>query len=402
MNSQMKKLISRAKVRFGLPHLLAFGLLALGLAGWLIAGEQNAPPDLTVHEWGTFTAIAGKDGRALEWTPFTGSTDLPGFVEHLTNANLKGQLRGTIRMETPVLYFYSPRETTVSVSVAFSKGIITEWYPRAACVQPVGIPSVPPLAGLPRGGMLFNTDLSHRETDGSITWTDVTISPDLKGEFPREDAANRYYAARETSSTPLRVSTAAGEQQEKFLFYRGVSSAPLPLAAEQTPDGKLAVRSLNDDEIPAIILFERRGERVGYRLERAITDETALDPPELTGRVDDLGADLEGILVDQGLYPDEAHAMVETWRDSWFEEGSRLIYIVPRGFIDKVLPITINPAPAQMVRVFVGRIEIVTPATARAVEAAVATNDEVTLNKYGSFLEPILQVAREEHPETTR
>jgi len=30
-------------VRFGLPHLLAFGLLALGLAGWLIAGEPNAP-----------------------------------------------------------------------------------------------------------------------------------------------------------------------------------------------------------------------------------------------------------------------------------------------------------------------------------------------------------------------
>lgn len=100
------------------------------------------------------------------------------------------------------------------------------------------------------------------------------------------------------------------------------------------------------------------------------------------------------ILVDQGLYPDEAHAMVETWRDSWFEEGSRLIYIVPRAFVDNVLPLTINPAPQQLVRVFVGRLEIVTPTTVRAVAAAVATNNETVLNKYGRFLEPILRIAR--------
>ena len=154
--------------------------------------------------------------------------------------------------------------------------------------------------------------------------------------------SNRYYAARETSSTPLRVKTSAGEQQEKFLFYRGVSASPLPLSAKLNSDGKLVVKNLDEDEIPAIILFERRGDRVGYRLAGALTDETLLDPPELTGSVDALCGDLEGILVAQGLYPDEAHAMVKTWRDSWFEEGSRLIYIVPRGFIDKILPLTID------------------------------------------------------------
>jgi hypothetical protein len=87
--------------------------------------------------------------------------------------------------------------------------------------------------------------------------------------------------------------------------------------------------------------------------------------------------------------------MVETWKDSWFEEGSRLIYIVPSGFIDKVLPLTIDPMPGQIVRVFVGRLEIVTPATANAVRTALAHHDEVTLNKYGRFLEPILQIVKE-------
>ena len=62
---------------------------------------------LTAHEWGTFTSIAGGDGQAVEWSPLTASTDLPAFVEHFRNPRFKLGLRGTVRMETPVLYFYS-------------------------------------------------------------------------------------------------------------------------------------------------------------------------------------------------------------------------------------------------------------------------------------------------------
>jgi hypothetical protein len=388
MDARIKKSVLGTDVRFWVARLLAFGLLGLGFAGWLIADEQHASTDLIVHEWGTFTAIAGKDGHAVEWTPLTPATDLPGFVEHFSDVNFKQGLRGTIRMETPVVYFYSPRDVTVSVRVAFSKGVITEWYPRAARVQPSGI--------------LRNASLSQLQADGSIAWNGVAVSPNLSVEFPREVSSNRYYAARETSSAPLRVKTTAGEQQEKFLFYRGVSASRLPLSAKLNPDGKLVIDNLSQEEVPAVILFERRGERVGFRLAGALTGETVLDPPVLTGTVDALGGDLEGLLVNQGLYPDEAHAMVETWRDSWFEEGSRLIYVVPRAFIDHVLPLTINPAPGQIARVFVGRLEIVTPATARAVETAVASDDHATLNKYARFLEPILQTVRAERAEPTR
>src|SRR3981189_3433058 len=91
---------------------------------------------LAAHEWGTFTSIAGEKGQTVEWSPLTGSADLPGFVDHFRNAGFKLGLRGTVRMETPVLYFYDSREETVSVKVSFSKGIITEWYPRASRVEP--------------------------------------------------------------------------------------------------------------------------------------------------------------------------------------------------------------------------------------------------------------------------
>src|SRR5712664_321019 len=343
-----------------------------------LGGEARAVySSLTAHEWGTFTSIAGKDGGAVQWSPLTGSTDLPGFVEHFRNAGFKLGLRGTVRMETPVLYFYEAREETVSFKVAFSKGVITEWYPRASRVEPAA--------------NFFDGTLYQQHADGSIAWDSVTLSPNRRAEFAREDRENRYYAARMTSSTPLRVKTRAGEQQEKFLFYRGVATFPVPISAKLTAAGKLLVENRSEEEIPHTILFERRGEKVGYRIGGAVQKEAILDAPELTSTIDDLGRDLEGMLVAQGLYQDEAHAMVETWRSSWFEEGSRLLYIVPTAFVDSVLPLSIHPAPGQTVRVFVRRLGLITPATQTAVERALLTGDRAALKAYGRFLEPILE-----------
>jgi hypothetical protein len=96
-------------------------------------------------------------------------------------------------------------------------------------------------------------------------------------------------------------------------------------------------------------------------------------------------------LIAQGLFAKEAHAMLETWNDSWFEEGSRLIYIVPGAVVDEMLPLHVDPAPSEIARVFVGRIELVTPETKRAVESAVARADWAAVNRYGRFLEPILR-----------
>ncbi len=89
---------------------------------------------------------------------------------------------------------------------------------------------------------------------------------------------------------------------------------------------------------------------------------------------------------------------------SWFEEGSRLLYIVQPAFVNEVLPLSINPAPAQTVRVFVGRLEVVTPATEKAVKTALAVHDAATLKAYGRFLEPILAtlIKREKNPAQAR
>jgi hypothetical protein len=264
--------------------------------------------------------------------------------------------------------------------------VITEWYPHASHVEPVG--------------NLYGESLHRAGARGSIAWDSVTLAPAGRPEFPGEDRNNHYFAARMTSSTPLRVKTPAGEQQEKFLFYRGVSTFSVPLSATLGTEGKLRVKNLGDQEIPTTILFERRGEKVGYRIGGSLKSEAILDSPELTASIDDLARDLVGILVSQGLYQDEAQAMVETWRNSWFEEGSRLLYIVPPAFVNDVLPLSIKPAPVQTVRVFVGRLELITTATAEEVETAFASHDTATLQAYGRFLEPILatMIKRETNP----
>jgi hypothetical protein len=100
-------------------YVLLFFALLFAISFRLLGKQTQTDPDLTAHEWGTFTSVAGSDGKAVKWLPVDGSSDLPNFVE--TFQTTKAALPGTIRMETPVLYFYSARATTLSVNVSFRR-----------------------------------------------------------------------------------------------------------------------------------------------------------------------------------------------------------------------------------------------------------------------------------------
>src|SRR5947209_10234081 len=173
--------------------------------------QQNASSDnrLVVHEWGTFTSIAGKDGVALEWRPLNGATDLPKFVHTMQTATSglrhpqsKADMAATIRMETPVIYFYAKREMDVTASVQFPKGKITEWYPQA------------------------------RDVGTGINWGRIKVEPSAAFNLPADYSDNHYYAARETDAAPVQICATTGKliEQEKFLFYRGVGTLDLPVA----------------------------------------------------------------------------------------------------------------------------------------------------------------------------
>jgi hypothetical protein len=352
---------------------IRLGLVPVATILFLAGGYTRLPgqtPDLVVHEWGTFTSIAGADGRAIEWLALDGPADLPCFVER-TPGILKTRLPATIRMETPVLYFYAAREARVEVRVGFERGVITEHYPRGS-VASIG---------------LDQTTLKRPGLASRITWRDVRILPDAPADFRTERAPNHYYAARNTDAAPVEV----GAQRERFLFYRGLGGFAAPVGATTGRGDEIAIATLTNHDIPALLLFENRGGRIGHRVHDRPMRELRLAPPTLDGNVESTRRVLERMLVAKGLYPKEAAAMVETWRDSWFEEGSRLLYIVPAPVVEAVLPLRIDPAPQRVVRVFVGRLELGTSATLSDISTAARTGDPSIEQRYGRFLRPFAE-----------
>jgi hypothetical protein len=344
-------------------------LLVLASAAAILRAAEIQPvqpSDLTVHEWGTFTSVAGVDGSAVIWDALGGKDDLPNFVNNLGYRCAKRSITDTVRMETPVMYFYSPRDLDAHVKVQFPHGVITEWYPQA------------------------------QHLTGVIEWPSIKVEPNTSPALPAETAPSRYYSARGTDSAPITV----GDQHEKFLFYRGVGNFQVPLSARVASDGTVAVENRGSDPVPNVILFENRGGRLGYRSAGVVPDAVTLDPPSLDSSLPVLRTELETALIAQGLYPKEAQAMVETWRDSWFEEGTRLIYIVPSRAVDTFLPLQVDPAPSQTARVFVGRIELITPEIKRSMENAIARADWPAIERYGRFLDPILKRIVAENPAT--
>lgn len=348
-------------MQYSVTSIVAGAAVATTLAGVAVFSNAAEPTDLTVHEWGTFTSIADGDGHAAEWRPLAAPPQLPCFVETGAFAT-KGSLAGTVRMETPVLYFYAQQPAMVDVGVRFQSGVITEWFPHAA----VSTSNAPVGPG----------------SQGTIRWRNVRIAPTPPDAFPVDPSGSHYYAARDTHAAAIAV----GTQTEKFLFYRGVARFDLPIAATIGADGNVALRNRAHDPIADVVLFTNDHGRLRYDVRHRAGADVTIDPPVFDRAPT---VELQAMLVGQGLYADEATAMVNTWRDSWFEHGTRIFYIVPRPIIDSTLPLDIRPQPADIVRVFVARTELVTAQALDEVKRALLSGDAETLDAYGRFLDPI-------------
>ena len=343
-------------------RLLPAAVMSAAAAGTLLtasifAADRHNQTPLIAHEWGTFTSIAAADGRPDGWDALANAPDLPCFVPQ-SPVRLK---KRTVRMETQVLSFYPPHAMKISVDVNFPLGRLTQWYPKA---------------------MQHGTHL---------TWNSVQLTPGENPPYPTSQGASRYYAARNTDAAPLSV----GGEREKMLFYRGSSELSIPLRPRFTANGAVDIHSVYDGQIPIVILFENRGGKIGYRVVRDFQNSSVIEPPLLDGNVADIRNAIVTALIGRGgLYPKEALAMLDAWQDSWFEKGMRLIYLLPQRTVDAVLPLTIDPAPVELTRAFIGRIELLSPAMRQDIASAAAAGDADRMLKYGRFLDAFaLQVS---------
>jgi hypothetical protein len=224
--------------------------------------------------------------------------------------------------------------------------------------------------------------------------------PQVLVDLPNDFQENHYYPARETDAAPIQINNDGQNEYEKFLFYRGIGNFDLPLSVK-LEGNKVRIWNARREHVSTVILFENRGGKIGFQVHDMPQTELVLNRPALNGKVAALREEMKTMLISQGLFEKEAKAILDTWRDSWFEEGLRVFYIMPRSATDEILPIDIQPQPAQLVRVLVGRTELITQEMEDSVTNEIRKLNSPSIsvreaalqaiNKYGRFKDPILK-----------
>jgi hypothetical protein len=377
------------------------------------AATKKINSSLKVHEWGTFTSVQGSNGAALPGLHHEEEA-LPSFVHNLNmsiEANrsievlsvgvrcpkgckhcCKGEccdsftepnqpLHVTQKMETPVLYFYSEVPATVDVTVDFPQGLISQFYPQATSVTPVAARSI-------GNGQLHYSGLQ-------VLTEKVTVPPVIAG--------NVYAPARETAANFVR----SGGENEKFIFYRGLGDFTTSLQVTSTLE-TITLKDTFGRGIPYLLALNIRNGKGAFKELGSLTADSSrrISAPDLSKDLTpsigleefekSVGEKLVTALIASGLYQDEAQSMVNTWKLSYFHnEGTRILYVLPRGETDSVLPIQISPEPSELVRTLVGRVEILTKSEEEdllvLVTDAALANDSAALNILGRFKEPKLR-----------
>ncbi|MBI3267440.1 MAG: hypothetical protein HYZ53_00345 [Planctomycetes bacterium] len=392
--------------------------------------DATGEEDLIVHEWGTFTSVFSSDGVQLHGV-HRDDVDLPAFV--IPRGGAWGPIRYGLRdaltaegfhdgaasqkMETPVTYFYTSRPRTVSVDVRYPKGLFTHWYPAVAADAPAFGKPDPALAG------------------GKLDWGNLDLVPpgladeSLRRLLPEVPKDHIWQFARETDSCYVRTQAGGTTQAEKYLFYRGLADFPSPLAASVDANLKVKVENRGQDKLEHVYVMYVPAWTVGGRFTAdpfaggaVFTHLDAVESgasrtvdlkgmPEMEKKplldvANELGDHLERSLASTGLFAAEARAMRRTWHASYFfTPGVRVLYFLSPRQTDEVLPLSIRPAPREVRRVMVGRLEVIDPGREREVESCLQNTAEllksgdkgaadyyrVALLREGRFLEPILR-----------
>ena len=345
---------------------------------------------------------------------------LPPYMED--KGWISGDPHVTLRLETPVIYFYPaayardgqlpPSVPPLDVHVDFRGGVLSQYYPYAkfSGLPTLKIPEQPEMDG--KFPYVDKATGITEKTTTSLDWKGVRLG---STEKPIECDDKVWTTPREVSAPLLQVQFSDTDNQgphtytqaEHFLFYRGVGHLDSPLFMVKVPywPSHEGIRNemFNIWSQRIISLSNSYGllspEYIGTQgwLVDIEADKTCAfrNIPSIGGapvqttpiqkrsnlvsafgsddfspdNLAELKASMQAALVKEGLYPNEASAMLRTWELSYFKSpGLRFFYIVPRAWVDKVLPLKITGAPTEITRVMVGRIELITDAQKAALQ----------------------------------
>lgn len=350
---------------------------------FLCLGAAAGAEPLIIHEWGTFTSLQDSYATTIGGIN-TDEERLPDFVAEIGPIAMiqHGDLAPrfvklaprlarevTMRLETPVIYVHLPAgetQATFDLSVTFRGGVLSQFYPVATAVVD--------------GVAITDPAKHHYRTLGpastsSLTWSNIIAGG--QGDGPPTDSPV-WLAPRKVDSALLTV----GDQRERYLFYRGLGHLDAPVQVSRSYDFNhiaVDIRPTVREQglmttLPDLWLADLRGDgTAAVRRVRATGRSTAalddlfVDSDYSAAALAGLRQDLHAALVSDGLFTDEAHALLQTWEASYFKAaGQRLFFLVPRAWTDAHLPLTVS-REATIVRSMIARIELVTPAQDHAI-----------------------------------
>lgn len=337
----------------------------------MMGSKLTYSQSLEVHEWGTFTVAQNDQGETLVGVN-TDDEPLPPFVYKKyfgINKNEEKQISGfgkslpryinrkmRMRLETPVVYFYPKENMTgkdFDFQAEFINGVISEVYPKTFDIQKEGPKLESPLS--------------------QAVWKNITIT-DSKN-FPITENPV-WLEPRKVKAKSIQV----GEETEKYLFYRGLGENDIPLHVVTNRDSKKIEifseekKSLVDDPKYSIenlwyVNVDFQGKIVYKKLNGFTVDSnlrtkkidfsSEFTKDEKNNDYQSLFSSMKDALVKEGLFVEEAVAMLKTWEHAYFKQpGSRIFYMVPRVWVDKNLPIKVS-VDSKIERAMIGRIEII-------------------------------------------
>ncbi len=293
-------------------------------------------PALTVHEFGVFTWGDGALHGILD-------EEVPPFIKDACLVSRPAPVRPDppVRpprpVRKPILYFHGAPADGVDLVVNFKSG-------RASWVFPCG------------------------DTPDPVTveWKDLSFG--RTNTHPIQDpGSSPAYQWIHQARAPEALWVNGAKQSERFAFYDGTLTGTTPMEIRVRGD-RITLTNKMDAPLHDVLVVRRVGDKVatiwladggkGIPVDGSV--EVLL--PDLAAIPDHFAGGMTGALAERlkgaGLHQDEAQASAVMFETEFFgRDGLRVIARMPQSSYDDLLPLTMTPEPAKIVRV--GLIEMI-------------------------------------------
>jgi hypothetical protein len=354
---------------------------------------------VVMHEWGAMSYSQGFDSVSID-THEDENADLPGFVQVWDKLAKDASAREReipqgIIVRKPLVYFYSDKKETLTFSVACPHGMFTQWYPKAWRVNP------DPAAGgtAPYGDALTGGT-------GLLVWKNFDLVPGPAPKLPAvPEAAWWWPICRDTDSTPIDVDGVI----EKFLFYRGrLADVPALIRVDGGANKEYTLTNTKRAEaVEHVLVVNVEGGKtsalyipsIGASKDIPVDLSTSKDAKPVAEFAPEMRQRLTEYLEEAGLFPKEAAGMTRIWQKDWFETpGVRVIYLNPPLATSSLMPMRIDPPPAESVRTYLIAVECLRDSIENIIKQTIANLGDGKYSVREAAQRKLVQLGRKAEP----